>query len=217
MQPENIPRALPLALVIYGHDVRIVSDPAMLGGELVVLDRASQGARFDAQRTPRSAELAGSGVLRYDQLTIDTASRRVMYGPMCLELRRREYALIAHLARDPERIWTRHGCCATCGATTPTARPEPSIAMRRAYAPSLPPPGRSDGSSRRGASATGSRRRRPLKTAVSRPMTKGVLRLVQSCRMAVRPCGRASSRRKPPSDTSGSISRLASLRGGNRR
>ena len=108
MRPENIPRALPLALVIYGHDVRIVSDPAMLGGELVVLDRSSQGARFDAQRTPRSAKLAGSGVLCYDELTIDTSTRRVMYEPMPVELRRREYALIAHLARDPERIWTRH-------------------------------------------------------------------------------------------------------------
>ena len=32
MQPENIPRALPLAIAIYGHDVRIVSGPAMLGG-----------------------------------------------------------------------------------------------------------------------------------------------------------------------------------------
>jgi DNA-binding response OmpR family regulator len=108
MQPENIPRALPLALVIYGHDVRIVSNPAMLSGELVVLDRTSKGARVDAQRIPRSGELAGSGVLRYGELAIDTSARRVTYGEAPVELRRREYALLAHLARDPERVWTRH-------------------------------------------------------------------------------------------------------------
>jgi DNA-binding response OmpR family regulator len=108
MQPENIPRALPLAIAIYGHDVRIVSDPALLGGELVVHDRRSQGARFDAQRTPRSGELAGSGVLRYGELTIDTASRVVAYASLPVELRRREYALLLHMASDPERVWTRH-------------------------------------------------------------------------------------------------------------
>jgi DNA-binding response OmpR family regulator len=47
-------------------------------------------------------------VLRYDDLRIDTNARKVTYGPMRIELRRREYALIAHLASDPERIWTRH-------------------------------------------------------------------------------------------------------------
>jgi DNA-binding response OmpR family regulator len=108
MQPENIPRALPLAIAIYGHDVRIVGDPALLGGELVVLDRRSQGARFDAQRIPRPGELAGSGALRYGELTIDTSARRVTYGPMPVDLRRREYALLTHMASDPERVWTRH-------------------------------------------------------------------------------------------------------------
>jgi DNA-binding response OmpR family regulator len=108
MQPENIPRALPLAIAIYGHDVRIVSDPALLGGELVVHDRRPQGARFDAQRIPRPGELAGSGALRYGELTVDTRTRRATYGPMPVELRRREYALLAHMAGDPERVWTRH-------------------------------------------------------------------------------------------------------------
>jgi DNA-binding response OmpR family regulator len=109
MQPENIPRALPLAVAIYGHDVRIVGDPALLGGELVVLDRRSHdGARFGAQRTPRPGELAGSGVLRYGELTINTRTRAVTYGPMPVKLRRREYALLAHMVDDPERVWTRH-------------------------------------------------------------------------------------------------------------
>jgi DNA-binding response OmpR family regulator len=107
MQPENIPRALPLAIAIYGHDVRIVGDPALLGGELVVHDRRSQGARFDAQRTPRPGELAGSGVLSYGELTIDTSSRAVTYALSPVALRRREHALLAHMA-DPERVWTRH-------------------------------------------------------------------------------------------------------------
>jgi hypothetical protein len=59
MQPENIPRALPLAVVIHGHDVRVVSDPALLTGELVVHDRKSDGAGFGR---PCLGELAGSGV-----------------------------------------------------------------------------------------------------------------------------------------------------------
>lgn len=88
----------------------IVADPALLGGELVVLDRRSQqDARCGAQRTPRPGELAGSGgVLRYGELVIDTTSRTVAYASLPIELRRREYALLAHMARDPERVWTRH-------------------------------------------------------------------------------------------------------------
>jgi DNA-binding response OmpR family regulator len=108
MQPENIPRALPLAVAIYGHDVSIIGDPALLNGELVVLDRRSQGARFGARRTPRPGELAGSGALRYGELSIDTRSRVVTYGSMPVKLRRREYALLEHMAGDPERVWTRH-------------------------------------------------------------------------------------------------------------
>jgi DNA-binding response OmpR family regulator len=86
MQPENIP----LAARVYGHHVRVVSDPVRLDAEL-----ASQGG-------------VGSSVLRYDELSIDTGSRVVTYGPVCVELRRREYALLAFLAADPERVWTRH-------------------------------------------------------------------------------------------------------------
>ncbi len=109
MQPENIPRALPLAVAIYGHDVRVVGDPALLSGGLVVLDhRSHEGARCVAPRTPRRGELAGSGVLRYGELAINTRSRVVTYGPIPVELRRREYALLAHMAGDPERVWTRH-------------------------------------------------------------------------------------------------------------
>ncbi len=86
MQPENIP----LAALVYGHDVRVVSDPARLDAEL-----ASQAG-------------AGCDVLRYGELTIDTASRTVAYASLPVELRRREYALLVHMACDPERVWTRH-------------------------------------------------------------------------------------------------------------
>lgn len=30
------------------------------------------------------------------------------YASLPVELRRREYALLAHMASDPERVWTRH-------------------------------------------------------------------------------------------------------------
>ena len=79
MQPEDIPRAAPPVVVIYGqesenealaeelvldgYDVRLVSDPAMLGAvDLIVFGRASKrGAGLDALRALRRGELAGSG------------------------------------------------------------------------------------------------------------------------------------------------------------
>lgn len=109
MPPENNPRAWPLAVAIYGHDVRVVSNPAMLDREMVVRDRApNEGASFDARRTPYSGELAGSGALSYGELTVDPRTHTVMYGPTPVRLRRREYALLLYMAHDPERVWTRH-------------------------------------------------------------------------------------------------------------
>jgi DNA-binding response OmpR family regulator len=109
MPPENNPRAWPLAVAIYGHDVHVVSDPAMLDRELVAYDRArDKGAKFDVQRTARSGELAGSGALRYDELTVDPRTRIVTYGSIPVRLRRREYDLLEYMAHDPERVWTRH-------------------------------------------------------------------------------------------------------------
>jgi DNA-binding response OmpR family regulator len=108
MPPENNPRAMPLAVAIYGHDVRVISDPAVLDRELDVLDRRSQGARSGAQRTPCPGGLAGSGAMRYGELAIDTRSRVVTYALVPVVLRRLEYALLTHMASDPERVWTRH-------------------------------------------------------------------------------------------------------------
>lgn len=97
---------MPLAVAIYGYDVRVISDPAML--DRVVYERMSKDAWRGAQRISRLGELAGSGALSYGELAIDTCSRVVTYASIPVVLRRREYALLAHMAGDPERVWARH-------------------------------------------------------------------------------------------------------------
>lgn len=49
----------------------------------------------------------GPAVLSYGPLRIDTVTRTATFGEARLELRRREYALLAHLAREPRRVFTR--------------------------------------------------------------------------------------------------------------
>lgn len=46
-------------------------------------------------------------VIRYGALTIHTATRTVIYGSTPVELRRREYALLLFLAREPTRVFSR--------------------------------------------------------------------------------------------------------------
>jgi DNA-binding response OmpR family regulator len=46
-------------------------------------------------------------VIRHGELTIHTATRTVVYGSMPVELRRREYALLLYLAREPTRVFSR--------------------------------------------------------------------------------------------------------------
>jgi len=46
-------------------------------------------------------------VIRYAALTIHTATRTVIYGSTPVELRRREYALLLYLAREPTRVFSR--------------------------------------------------------------------------------------------------------------
>jgi DNA-binding response OmpR family regulator len=175
MQPEDIPRAAPPVVAIYGqesenevladelaldgYDVRLVSDPAMLGeADLIVFGRTPQrGASLGALRALRQGQLAGSGarilwmstsrdaidtlrafetgaddvirvpfvyaellarvralmrrptgetppMIRFRELTIHTATRTVIFGSTPVELRRREYALLLYLAREPTRV-----------------------------------------------------------------------------------------------------------------
>ena len=47
------------------------------------------------------------GVIEYRSLRIDTAAHEVTVGVMRVGLRRLEYALLVHLAREPERVYTK--------------------------------------------------------------------------------------------------------------
>ena len=46
-------------------------------------------------------------VIQWDALTIHTATRTVIYGSTPVRLRRREYALLLYLARDPNRVFAK--------------------------------------------------------------------------------------------------------------
>jgi DNA-binding response OmpR family regulator len=47
------------------------------------------------------------GVIEYGELRIDTAAHEVTVGATRVGLRRLEYALLVHLARDPARVYTK--------------------------------------------------------------------------------------------------------------
>jgi DNA-binding response OmpR family regulator len=50
----------------------------------------------------------GPVVIEYGELRIDTAAHEVRIGATPVALRRLEYALLVHLARDPGRVYTKH-------------------------------------------------------------------------------------------------------------
>jgi len=47
-------------------------------------------------------------VLRYGALEINPATRQATFGLTPVDLCRQEYALLTHLARDPDRVFTKH-------------------------------------------------------------------------------------------------------------
>jgi DNA-binding response OmpR family regulator len=119
MQPEDIPRAPPLVIPIYGQE----SDKDTLARTLaedgydvrslehaIVLRTPKGSAESGVKRILRGGELAGPGarILSHGKLSIDIAARTATFASMPISLRRREYALLVHLARDPTRVYTRH-------------------------------------------------------------------------------------------------------------
>jgi DNA-binding response OmpR family regulator len=111
MQPENIPRAAPFVIAVYGLEGRgdALAETLARGQDvrLLLIGRRPQNAGPGAQRAPRSGELAGSGRLAYLGLSVDTRSRTASYDGSALELRRFEFDLLAHLAQEPTRVFTR--------------------------------------------------------------------------------------------------------------
>ncbi len=63
--------------------------------------------RARAQALMRRDLMQMPGVIEYGSLRIDTAAHEVTVGATPISLRRLEYALLVHLARDPERVYTK--------------------------------------------------------------------------------------------------------------
>jgi DNA-binding response OmpR family regulator len=51
--------------------------------------------------------VSASGVIQFGALRIDTTAHKATFGSTPLQLRRLEYALLVHLARDPGRVYTK--------------------------------------------------------------------------------------------------------------
>lgn len=59
------------------------------------------------RRVPSAAVASEQSVVRVADLTIDTATRRVARAGQALELTAREFDLLAHMAAQPNRVFTR--------------------------------------------------------------------------------------------------------------
>jgi DNA-binding response OmpR family regulator len=55
----------------------------------------------------RRSTLISAGVIQFGALRIDTTAHQATFGSTPLRLRRLEYALLVHLARDPGRVYTK--------------------------------------------------------------------------------------------------------------
>lgn len=88
----------------------VPSRPRLSLKHVIVLLTPTGSAGSGAKRILRGGELAGPGarILSHGKLSIDTVTRTATFASMPISLRRCEYALLVHLARDPTRVYTRH-------------------------------------------------------------------------------------------------------------
>lgn len=63
--------------------------------------------RARVQALVRRGIVEGPGVIEFGEVRIDTAAHEVTIGTTPVALRRLEYALLVHLARDPARVYTK--------------------------------------------------------------------------------------------------------------
>ena len=78
------------------------------------------------RRCPPRSELLDLG-----ELLVDRRARRVLVRGHEVDISQKEYALLVKLASDPDRVFTRELCCATCGGIPGSRRRERWSRMHR--------------------------------------------------------------------------------------
>ena len=148
------------------------------GGDDVVRSRSA--TRSCAPGSAPCCAAAGArarGVTRVGALRIDHAARAVRVADTPVELSAKEYALLAHLAADPTRVFTKHELLRDVwGFRSPGAHPTSTATPR--LRPSSPPPATAASSRTCGrrlptdrARASGARTERGMKRAPLRRTT----------------------------------------------
>lgn len=103
MQHEDSPRAPSYAILIYG----VFRRDGPLDSSLLMAQHDGD-SEAGAQRLLGQDRLAAHVLLTFGELEIDTATRRATFEGSPVELTRREFELLAYLALDPARVFTRH-------------------------------------------------------------------------------------------------------------